>query len=172
MNVLADPHFLAFLGGLALGLLIALAGWRRRRALSRENDRLREHLNTQMSIHQKGHQGLLSEIEHFKKQNENLRISLAVLKNRPDRAELRALYAYDHAIRRMAERAPGFAPVWEAALKEAEERMAQTDTGLVAWVRRIVRPSLQFSHRDTLPEGGAPKGTLDHAPLDESDAHG
>lgn len=83
LQFLANPLVLAFLGGLALGLLAALSGWRRRRALARENDRLREHLNTQMSIHQKGHQNLLQEIEDLKKRNENLRISLAVLKTVP-----------------------------------------------------------------------------------------
>ena len=151
MTLPSDPVLLAILGGAALALLVAFSGWRRRRALSKENRRLREHLNLQMTIQSAGQQKVLEEVEQLKRQNENLRISLAVLKNGPDRAELRMLHLYDHAIRLMAARAPGFAPAWEAALKEAEAELEKTETGLVAWIRRAVRPSLLFGHRAALP---------------------
>ena len=108
----------------------------------KDNRLLREHLQTQMAINAKGNQSTLQEIEQLKKQNENLRITLATLKNRPDKSELRTLYLYDKAIHLMYEKAPGFAPAWESIIKDAESDMERTSSGLIAWARRVIRPSL------------------------------
>ncbi len=95
-----------------------------------------------MKINTRGNQETLEELEELKKKNENLRVSLAVLKNRPDKSEIRTLYLYDKAIHMMYEKAPGFAPAWESFIKDAEAEMEKTSTGLVAWARRVIHPSL------------------------------
>jgi len=142
INIMSQPFFIGLFIGLILALVVALQGWIRRRALTKEHQIFREYLNTHVEVHTKGSQELMSEIENLKKQNENLRISLGSLRNKPGRDELRTLLMYDKAIRLMNQRAPGFAPVWEAVLKEVEVEMHQIDTGVIAWIRRIIRSSL------------------------------
>lgn len=115
----------------------------------KENQLLREHLQVQMKINTKGNQETLQELEELKKKNENLRVSLAVLKNRPDKSELRTLYLYDKAIHMMYEKSPGFASAWESFIKDAEAEMEKTSTGLVAWARRVIHPSLSSGSSHT-----------------------
>jgi len=143
MELLTNPFTLGLLLGLAITVIIAIDGWSRRRAIVKDNRLLREHLHTQMTITSQGNKAQLEELATLKKQNDNLRISLAALKNRPDRTELQTLYLYDKAIHLMYEKAPGFATAWESILKEAEMEMDKTSTGLLAWVRKAIRPSLK-----------------------------
>lgn len=146
MNILNSILMHPFTWGLALGLIFAIwawmGGWGKRHALTKEVATLKEHLQTQMTITAKGQQSALQEIEQLKKQNENMRVTLAELKNRPDKAELQKLYVYDRAVHLMYEKAPGFSAAWESIMKEAQAEMDRTSTGLTAWVRRIIHPSL------------------------------
>jgi hypothetical protein len=158
MELLTQPFPLGLMLGLMCGLVIVLVGWvdawGRRRSLVKDNQHLREHLRTMMAITEKGYQDAIQEIDQLKKQNENMRISFAALKNRPDRSELCTLYRYDKAIHIMYATAPGFAPAWEAAMQEADTEMGKMDTGILAWVRKIIRPSLSAdSLRSINPEG-------------------
>lgn len=139
-DLLTHPFVLGLLLGLAAALVVAISGWNRRRALKRELKDLQKHLHTQLTINAQGNQATQQELQTLKQQNENLRISLATLQAKPDKAELRLLHVYDRAIRMMSEKAPGFAPSWEAMLREAEQEIAQADTGLIAWVRKSFRP--------------------------------
>lgn len=142
MELLTHPFTIGLALGLAFALFIAISGWNKRRALRKDSRQLREHLHTQMTISSQGNQTLLLEVEQLKKQNENLRISLATMKNRPDKSELQTLYLYDKAIHLMYEKAPGFAPAWESTMKEAEIELDKMNTGVLAWVKKIIRPSL------------------------------
>jgi hypothetical protein len=142
MDILNHPFVLGFGLGLLIALAVAVSGWNKRRALSKEMRQLRDHLHTQMTITAQGNQSVQAEVAALKKQNENLRISLSTLQSRPDKAEQRLLYVYDRAIHMMIEKAPGFAPSWESILKEAENEVAQHETGLIAWVKKTIRPAL------------------------------
>jgi hypothetical protein len=142
IDFLTQPFVLGLLLGLAAAAYVALAGWSRRRALATELKTLQGHLHTQLTINAQGNQATQQELAALKQQNENLRISLATLQAKPDKAELRLLHVYDRAIRLMSEKAPGFAPSWESILREAEAEIAQADTGLTAWVRKSFRPLL------------------------------
>lgn len=152
-----------FTKGLVVGLIFAAwalwSGWSARRALRREARRetqrlegeiaklqgeireLKEHWNTATELARKGNQALMDENAELKKQNENLRISLAELKNKPDRAEIQKLYLLDKAVHLMYSRAPGFAPAWESILQEAQAELDKTSSGLIPWIRRIIHPS-------------------------------
>lgn len=142
MALFSNPFINGLLLGLVIAVFIAISGWNKRRGLRKENEALKLHLNTQMSITAKGNQVQSEQLAQLAKQNENLRISFAALKNQASKAELQKLYLYDKTIHLMYERAPGFAPVWENALKEAEAILSQTETGMLAWIRKSIRPSL------------------------------
>lgn len=139
MELLNNPFVAGLSVGLGFSLLIMVRAWFARRSLVKENASL---LRGHILMHDTGHKTLTAELETLKRQNENLRVTVATLKTRPEKAELHTLHVYDRAIRLMNARAPGFAPVWESTLTEAEVEMQQVDTGMMAWIRRTVRPSL------------------------------
>ena len=133
-----------FAWGLALGLLLVLFTWlsgmAKSREARREVRRLREHLNTQMDITQRGNTSMKLELDTLKSQNENLRVQVREWQTKPGRGELRQLAVYDRAIRILNQNAPGFSPVWEKAVKESEDEIAATDTGVSSVLRRAFRP--------------------------------
>lgn len=141
-----------FVWGLLLGLLIAAFLWKagftaRRHALGEvkrlqaEMRDLQGHLNTQLKINASGNEALGSELAALRTQNENLRVNLASLQQKPGKAELRQLQVHDAAIRTLREQAPGFAPAWEKAVRQAETELEAADKGLMKLVRRVI-PSL------------------------------
>lgn len=155
LSALAHPFAWGLLAGLVFAAWAFFGGWSARRALRREVRRLEEHGRTAAEISARGNRALLEEIAELKKANENLRISLAALENKPDRAELRKLYLYDKTVHLMFERAPGFAPAWEAGLKEAQDEMDKISGGVLPWIRRLVHPSLGAGGGGAPPAGAA-----------------
>lgn len=148
-----DLSQLKFLGyGLILGLLVAVwvavSGWLRRREALAEVQRLRSHLHDQMEITSEGTQKQKQTIEKLRAENENLRVTLKAWQQKPDRRELRMLQVYDHAVHQLLANAPGFAPHWENALRDADQHIAQIDTGLIAFARRLVMPPTPAKLRD------------------------
>ncbi len=141
-----------FVWGLLLGLLIAgfilKSGFTSRRHAARELKRveteLRElqgHLNTQLKINASGNETLNAELESLRRQNENLRVNIAALQQKPGRAEQRLLQIHEAAIRTLREQAPGFAAAWEKAFRQAESDMEASDSGFKKLIRRVM-PSL------------------------------
>ena len=138
-----------FTWGLLLGLLIAgfiwKSGFTARLNSARELKRiqgeirdLQSHLNTQLKINASGNESLQAELESLKLQNENLRINTASLQQKPGRAEQRQLHLHETAVRLMREQAPGFAPAWEKAIRQAELDLEAADSGLKKLVRRVI----------------------------------
>lgn len=152
MDMLSNP-LMSGIAGLAVGLFIALIvkinAWLARRSLEKENASL---LRNHVLMHDTGHKTLTAELETLKRQNENLRVTVATLKSKTEKTDLRTLHIYDKAIRLMTVRAPGFAPSWEMALAEAEVEMQQIDTGMLAWVKRTIRPSLGNQPHRVVPQ--------------------
>ncbi len=114
MHQIVTSHFA---WGFALGLLLVLFTWlsglAKRGEARREVRRLREHLNTQMDITQRGNSAMKVELDTLKTQNENLRVQVREWQTKPGRGEMRQLAVYDRAIRILNQNAPGFSPVWE-----------------------------------------------------------
>lgn len=133
-----------FLLGLVIGLVIALFVWLKglvnARKLTKETGKLKESLYTKMEIDAKGHKTREDEFTKIKKENENLRVTVKSLQQKPGRNEIRQLHVYDKAIHSMLARAPGFAATWEIVLQEAEEEIQKTETGLSAFVRKVFVP--------------------------------
>ncbi len=139
-KVVTSPLFWGFVGGLIIAFLVWLAGLAKNRELRKEVRRLREHLHTQMDITQRGNSSMKSELDTLKSQNENLRVAVKEWQTKPGRAELRQLSIYDRAIRIVNQNAPGFAPVWEKAVRESEEEIVAADSGVSSMLRRAFRP--------------------------------
>lgn len=96
------------------------------------------HLNTQLKINATGNEALRGELEALRRQNENLRVNLAALQQKPGRMEQRMLQVHELAVRSMREQAPGFAPAWEKAFRQAEQEVEAADSGLRKLVRRVM----------------------------------
>ena len=144
-----------FTWGLLLGLLIAAFTWKSgfsaRRNVFREMRRvegeikeLQGHLNTQLKINADGNALVKNELESLRKQNETLRVNNAALQQKPDRATQRQFQVQEIAVRTMREQAPGFAPAWEKAIRQAEAEMTASESGLGSLIRKII-PSLSNS---------------------------
>lgn len=138
-----------FVWGLALGLLIAgfilknaisakLQLKREIRRIEGEMRDLQSHLNTQMKITATGNDALTKQIEELKGQNENLRVNLAGLQNKPEKAELRQFRIQEIAVSFMREQVPGFAGAWEKAVRQAEAEMSSAESGFTKLMRKVV----------------------------------
>ncbi len=154
-----------FSWGLAVGLILVFLTWiaalTKRGELRREVRRLREHLNTQMDITQRGNAAMRTELDSLKTQNENLRVAVKEWQTKPGRGEMRQLSIYDRAIRILNQNAPGFSPVWEKAVKESEAELVESESGSMGSVlRRAFRP---FAALGNGPRTDKAAGTYDDA---------
>lgn len=149
MDLLAEALKQPFIWGLLLGLLITFFIWKggftRSRRDAREIKRLeveikdlQAHLNTQLKINASGNEALKNELETLRRQTENLRIQNAAMQQKPGRAEQRQFQLYEMAVRAMREQAPGFAPAWEKALRQAETELDAAESGLRKLVRKVI----------------------------------
>lgn len=132
--------------GLVVTLLVWVSHWKTRSALQKELEDLKKHLHIQMNINSKGYEELNKELETLKKENENLRITIATLSNKPGRAELKTLHTWDKAIKLMTLKSPAFAAAWEMAVIEAKRDVEETDSGVKALVRRVFPILPDISH--------------------------
>jgi hypothetical protein len=157
MELLTHPFAIGLYAGLAVAAAVWIQGLLKRRSIARDSQLLRQHLHTQMEINAKGNESTRKELEDLRQRNENLKITVATLKGKPGRAELRTLHLYDKAVHLMYEKAPGFASSWESILREAESELEKSETGILPLIRKAFRPSLT-------------QGTLQDASDAESDS--
>ena len=152
-EMLTSPFAIGLYVGLVVAIVAVFMAWRSSylkrkpivddlKRVSKELEEMKQHLNRQMSITAKGNEEMENELKDVKEQNENLRTRVAALQQKPDRAEIRMLHIYDHAIHVMYEKAPGFAPVWESAVAAGEEHVTKADKGLASLIKRVVRPAI------------------------------
>jgi hypothetical protein len=144
-EILLHPFTLGLLLGLLVTAFIWKAGFTARRNVSRELKRvegemkdLQTHLNTQLKINASGNEALQRDLESLRQQNETLRINNTALQQKPGRAEQRQLQIHETAVRLMREQAPGFAPAWEKAVRQAEADLEAADSGLKKLVRKVI----------------------------------
>jgi len=131
MNIeFTAQNILIILMGLALGWVLSyFKSILTIRKYKKELKDYKDHLERQMKITDAGNKTLMSEMESLKKENENLRISVKTLNQKPGRAELRQFSIYDSALRKMMLQAPGFSSAWESALLEAEREYEENEAG-------------------------------------------
>ncbi|HEY5704806.1 MAG TPA: hypothetical protein VIS96_04460 [Terrimicrobiaceae bacterium] len=148
LPILSHP----FTWGLALGLLIAgfilknafsskAHSGREIKRLKEDLDQLQKHLNTHLKITATGNDRLEKDLAALKEQNENLRVNIAALQQRPGRAEARQLQILETAVARMREQAPGFAQAWEQAVRQATADQDAAESGLSKLIRKVLPSS-------------------------------
>lgn len=142
-NIIQEPFVWGLLIGLGIAFFVWKSGYSTKRQLSRDVRRLeselrdlQNHLNTQLKINSEGNKKLEAELDALREHNENLRVSMATLQNKPGRSEIRQYHILEAAARRMRERIPAFSSAWEQALREAEDEVEAGETGLRRLVRR------------------------------------
>lgn len=148
MHIISEP----FTWGLVVGLFLLVMVWKlmrkdivmlrgEKKRLQEENKDLQSHLNTQLKINAKGNEELQNQLDELREQNENLRSNLNVAKQKPGRAELRHLQIMEAAVSVMREQAPGFAPAWEKAMRDAETAELAAEGGLKKLMRKVLPSS-------------------------------
>jgi len=133
----AETILLVIIGIAFGGLLSYLKSLLTIRKHKKELKEYKDHLDRQMKITNAGSSNLVTELEKMKKENENLRISIHTLNQKPGRAELRLLNIYDAALRKMMSQAPGFSTAWENSLQEAEREYEASEIGLKSIVSKV-----------------------------------
>ncbi len=111
-------------------------------AYKKELKEYKEHLNRQMEITSEGNKNLERELYDLRSENENLRISVQSLSQKPGRAELKLLNIYDSTLRKMMLKAPGFSGAWEISLQEAEKAYSESEKGFKSIVRKVFGSSV------------------------------
>ncbi len=145
VDIISEP----FTWGLLLGLGLVIMVWklmrkditmlRRENArIATENKELQTHLNTQLKINSKGNEQLESQLEELREQNENLRVNINTVGQKAGRAEMRQLHIMESAVNVMREQAPGFAPAWEKAIRDAESAELAAEGGLKKLMRKVL----------------------------------
>jgi len=127
------------------------------RAYKQELKEFQDHLNRQMKITGEGSKNLENELTELKKSNENLRISVQTLGQKPGRAEIRLLNIYDGALRKMMLKAPGFSSAWEVALQEAEKEYEENEKGFKSIIKKVFGPSISHTSTETQIQKSAQK---------------
>ena len=142
---------LFIIGGVVVGWVLSFVKSRFEvSAYKKDIKQYQEHLNRQMKITNEGNKNLENDLEKLKKENENLRISVQTLGQKPGRAELRLLNIYDSTLRKMMMKAPGFSSAWEMALQEAETEYEASEKGFKSIIKKVFGPSLT-QNSQTLP---------------------
>jgi len=138
-----------FSWGLACGLFLLFLSWNSGRKdrkhlkselkrVTEENADLQAHLGTQLKINAKGNETLQAQLDELRQQNENLRVNIQTLQQKPGKVEQRKLELMETAVSTMREQAPGFAAAWEKSLRQAEDEIQAAETGLKKLITKIV----------------------------------
>ena len=139
-----------FIYGLGAGLVIAaLVAFYFSMKIGKLNDeknkeiqKYKNMLSDRMELEAEGLKKVKDENEELKKVNENLRVSLMALRDKPGRKEMQRLHVLQKAADRLTLNSPGFGPVWQAALKESEEEFQKVYSGFIPFIKRhIPRPT-------------------------------
>ena len=150
VEVLANMHYPShmemFIYGLGAGLIIAcIVAFALSLKIGRINDeknkevqKYKNMLADRMELEADGLRKVKEENEELKKQNENLRVSLLALRDKPGRKEMQRLQILQKAADRLTINSPGFGPVWQAALKESEDEFQKVYSGFIPFIKRHI----------------------------------
>ena len=136
----------SFLVGLGIGLFIALVvlifmgikltGLKREKR--QEVEKYKRMLTDRMELESDGLKKVRADNDELRKSNENLRVSLLALREKPGRKDIQQLQMMQKTVERLSMTSPGFAPIWQQALKETEEEYSKVYSGFSPFIKRHV----------------------------------
>jgi hypothetical protein len=151
MDAIKDFFSHPFVWGLCLGLLFfVLSVWGHFKT-KREYRRYRRHLSDKLELEARQYEVIRKEKETLSKENENLRLRVGQLSEKPDQKVMRDMEILTRAEKRMMIQAPGFAGAWEAAKSAAAEEVTAEDQGRSLPKRIFSRLFGAGSAREALP---------------------
>lgn len=118
-----------FVWGLCLGLLFFVLSFMGHFKTRREYRRYRRHLSDKLELEARQYEVIRKEKEMLTKENENLRLRVGQLNEKPEQKIMRDLEILTRAEKRMMVQAPGFAGAWETAKAAAAEEVTAEDQG-------------------------------------------
>ncbi len=124
-NFLKTPFAWGLLIGLFLYCFSAYSHWKTKRELKS----FKTMLNNKLQLESEQLEALRKAKEALAKENENLRVRVQQLADRPEQKLMRDLEIYARAEKRMIIQAPGFGGAWEAAKLQVGEELAAEDAG-------------------------------------------
>ena len=163
-----------FVWGLCLGLLFfVLSVWGHFKT-KREFRRYRRHLSDKLELEARQYEVIRKEKDLLSRENENLRLRIGQLSEKPEQKVLRDLEILTRAEKRMMMQAPGFAGAWEAAKSAAVEELTAEDQGRSLPKRLFSRIFGSGSATTVLPQdataGATPADNATAAPGESSTA--
>ena len=140
---ITPTNILMVLGSVAFGWLISYIFFLlKARKYKKELSEYKEHLNRHLKLTEDGNQQREKSLEQLRKENENLKVSIKTLGQKPGRSEIRLLNIYDSAVRKMMLKAPGFSSAWEISLQESEKEYKDSERGIKTIFRKVLGPSI------------------------------
>jgi hypothetical protein len=167
MEILKTVVVHPFFWGLCLGglffVLSFIGHWKWK--TKREFRRFQKHLSDKLELEAKQYEMVRREKEQLAKENENLRLKIGQLSERPDAKLGREMEIMARAEKRMMIHAPGFAAAWETAKADAVRDLEAEERG-ESMPRRLFTRLFGSSHngefKDVEPqamlEAGAGRG--------------
>lgn len=178
MDSIKDFFSHPFVWGLCLGLLFFVLSFWGHFKTKREYRRYRRHLSDKLELEARQYELIRKERETLTKENENLRLRIGQLNEKPDQKVTRDMEILTRAEKRMMVQAPGFAGAWETAKAAAAEEIAAEDQGRSLPKRLFSRLfGTGSAARDALPaesssaaqsNGSEPPATAGSAPGTET----
>lgn len=147
-----------FIYGFLLGsVFLVMALWNHWKT-KREFSRYKSHLSDKLELDSRNLQELNKERTRLAQENENLRVQIARLNEKPDNKLQRELEVLARAEKHMMMNAPGFAPAWEMAKSQAASSLQSEESGQ-SFPQRIFRKLLGASGAGGSTGGDAGAGS-------------
>jgi hypothetical protein len=129
MEILKSVVVHPFFWGLCLGSLFFVLSFIGHWKTKREFRRFQKHLSDKLELEARQYEMVRREKDHLAKENENLRLKVGHLTERPDAKLGREMEVMARAEKRMMIHAPGFAAAWETAKADAVRDLEAEERG-------------------------------------------
>ncbi len=153
-----------FVYGFLLGSVFLLMALWNHWKTKREFGRYKTHLSDKLELDSRNVQELNKERTRLTQENENLRVQIARLNERPDNKMQRELEILYRAEKHMMINAPGFAPAWEMAKTQGASTLQGEESGQ-SFPQRIFRKLI-----GSPTPGGPTTATLENGSANGSNA--
>ena len=146
-----------FVYGFLLGSVFLLMALWNHWKTKREFQRYKTHLSDKLELDSRNVQEVNKERTRLAQENENLRVQVARLNEKPDNKLQRELEVLARAEKHMMINAPGFAPAWEMAKSQALSQIETEEKGM-SFPQKIFRKLIGSGSNGSnvaLPENAA-----------------